>query len=166
VSELAGTRRPANGGATDDRSLEKTLEFDGVATDQPSAEEAAEFDGVVGFSLQGPGPLQAAEGRLGESSQVYICAPDGPAGAWAMGFEEDVKLLARAFASGGIELCRELIDDLPARSPARSKSRKHRKVDVHIALHGPDLDSSDEEELRELILEFVEKRADVNVVRP
>lgn len=165
MNDLAGTRRRVNGGATDDRPLENALEFDGFAMDQRSAEEAAEFDGVVGFSLQATGSWQAAEGHPGQSSQVYVSAPDGPSGSWAMGLEEDVRLLARAFAAGGIDLCRELIDDLPARSSARSKSRKQRKVDVRIALHGPDIDSSDEEELRDLIWAFVEKRVDGSVVR-
>lgn len=83
-----------------------------------------------------------------------------------MGLEEDLRLLARAFVAGGIDLCRELIDDLPARSSARSKSRKQRKVDVHIALHGAELSSNDEEELRDLIWALVEKRSDGIAVRP
>jgi hypothetical protein len=165
VTDLAGTRRRVDGGATDDRPLENAREFDGFAMDQPSAEEAADFDGVVGVTSQ-TGSLQAAEGHPGRSSQVYVCAPDGPSGAWAMGLEEDMRLLARAFAAGGIDLCRGLIEDLPARSAARSKSGKQRKVDVRIAVHGPDLDQSDEEELRDLIWDLVEKRADGSVVRP
>lgn len=167
VKDLAGAQRRVDVGATDDRSVESAHEFDGFDTDQRSAEGPAELDGVVGLSLQA-GSVQAPDGHPGQSAQVYVCAPDGPSGSWAMGFEEDVRLLARAFAAGGIDRCRELIDDLPARSSPRSKShkQKQRKVDVRIALHGPDLDSSDEEELRDLICALVEKRVDGVVVRP
>ena len=163
MTDLAGARRRVNDGATDDRPLEDAGAVD--RSEEP-LEETDEFDGVVGFSSQGAASLEPAEGPPRESSQVYICAPDGPSGSWAMGLEEDVRLLARAFAVGGIELCRELINDLPARSSARSKSPTKPKVDVRIALHGPDLDSSDEEELLDLIWAFVEKRTDGSVVRP
>jgi hypothetical protein len=159
VSDLAGTPHRISGAAIDDDGpLEDAGALDGFMDER--SEEAGDFDGVVGFSLQ------SAEGLLRQSSQIYVSAPDGPSGSWAMGLEEDVRLLARAFAAGGIDLCRELIDDLPARSSARSKSPKQRKVDLRIALHGPDLDASDEEELCELIWALVEKRVDGSVVRP
>jgi hypothetical protein len=113
--------------------------------------EAGEFDGVVGF------PLESDEGLPSQSAQVYVSAPDGPSASWAMGLEDDVRLLAGAFAVGGIDLCRELIEALPSRSSGTSRSRQ-RKEDVHVALHGFEPDSSDEEELRNLILILVEKR--------
>ena len=113
--------------------------------------EAGEFDGVVGF------PLESDEGPPSESSQVYVSAPDGPSGSWAMGLEDDLRLLSRAFAVGGTDLCRELIEALPPRSSVRSRSPQ-RKEEVHVALHGLGLDSSDEEELRDLIWMLVEKR--------
>jgi hypothetical protein len=159
VSDLAGTPRRTSGAPLDDGSLENAGAHDGFAMDERS-EEAGEVDGVVGFSLQSP------EGPLRQSSQVYVSAPDGPSGSWAMGLDEDVRLLARAFAEGGTAGCRKLIDGLPSRSAGKSKSPKQKKADVRIALHGRDLDSGDKEELLDLIWALVEKRSDGNVVRP
>lgn len=122
--------------------------------------EADEFDGVVGFSSESderPPPSH--------SSQIYVSAPDGPSASWAMGLEDDVALLARAFAAGGIDLCREVIEAFGPRSSGASRSPR-RKEDVHIALHGLALDSSDEEELRRLISMLVEKRIADNKTRP
>lgn len=120
--------------------------------------EAGEFDGVVGF------PLESDEGPSSQSSQVYVSAPDGPSVSWAMGLEDDVRLLARAFAAGGTDLCRELIEALPPRASGTSRSRQ--KEEVHVALHGLELDSSDEEELRDLIWMLVEKRIAGGAARP
>ena len=122
----------------------------GEAVDEPPF-EAGEFDGVVGF------PLESHEGPPSESSQVFVSAPDGPSASWAMGLEDDVRQLARAFAVGGTDLCRELIESFGPRSSGTSRSPQ-RKEEVHVALHGLGLDSSDEEELRDLIWMLVEKR--------
>jgi hypothetical protein len=121
--------------------------------------EAGEFDGVVGFHLE------SDEGPPSQSSQVYVSAPDGPSVSWAMGLEDDVRLLARAFAAGGTDLCRELIEALPPRASGTSRSRQQ-KEEVHVALHGLELDSSDEEELRDLIWMLVEKRIAGGGARP
>jgi hypothetical protein len=146
-------------GAIDEWPFEKAGEFDGVAIDEWPFEKAGEFDGVVGF------PLESAEGPPSQSSQVYVAAPHGPSGSWAMGLEDDVRLLARAFAAGGTDLCRELIKGLPPRSSGTSRSPQQ-KEGVHVALHGLELDSSDEEELRDLIWTLVEKRVEGGGVRP
>jgi hypothetical protein len=157
VSELAGKRR-TSGALVDERPLEDTGTSDGVVMDE-WLEEASEFDGVVGFSLE------SAERPPSQSSQVYVAAPSGPSGSWAMGLEDDVRLLARAFAAGGTDLCRELVEALPPRSSKTSQSRQQ-KEDVHVALHGLELDSSDEEELRDLIWMLVEKRIAGGGARP
>jgi hypothetical protein len=114
-------------------------------------DKVGEYDCVVGASfLSDVRPPS-------QSSQVYVSAPDGPSGSWAMGLEDDVRMLARAFAAGGFDLCRELIEGLLPRRSGASRS-PNRKPKVHIALHGLELDSRDEEELRDLIWTLVERR--------
>ena len=152
MSELAGKRRTSEA-LVDERPFEDTGTSDGVVMDE-WLEEAGEFDGVVGFSLE------SAERPPSQSSQVYVAAPDGPSASWAMGLEDDVRLLSRAFAAGGIDLCRELIEGFAPRSSRRSRSSQQKKGDVHVALHGLELNSSDEEELRDLIWTLVKKRAE------
>lgn len=159
MSDLAGKPRGKSRAAMDERPLEDAGVLDAFPLDD-RLDEAGEFDGIVGFSLD------SAERPPSQSPQIWVSAPHGPSGSWAMGLEDDVRLLARAFAAGGTDLCRKLIDDLPSRSSGRAKSPKQKEPDVHIALHGPDLDSSDEEELRDLIWALVEKRVDGSVVRP
>jgi hypothetical protein len=137
----------------------KPERIDGGAIDEWPFEESDEFDGFVGF------PLESDEPPPSQSSQVYVSAPDGPSVSWAMGLEDDVRLLAQAFAAGGTDLCRKLIEGLPPRSSGWSRSPQ-RKEEVQVALHGLELDSSEEEELRDLIWMLVEKRIAGGGVRP
>jgi hypothetical protein len=130
----------------------------GEATDEGPF-DPDEFDGVVGL------PLESAEGRPSQPSQIYVSAPDGPSGSWAMGLEDDVTLLARTYAAGGIDLCRELIEAFGPRPSGTSRSARQ-KEEVHVALHGLALDSSDEEELRDLISMLVEMRIADDKARP
>src|SRR2546430_7799568 len=125
--------------------------IDGGAIDEWPFEEPGEFDGFVGF------PWESDEVPPSQSSQVYVSAPDGPSVSWAMGLEDDVRLLAQAFAAGGTDLCREWIEGLQPRSSGRSRSLQ-RKEEVQVALHGLELDAGEEEELRDLIWMLVEKR--------
>jgi len=137
----------------------KPERIDGGAIDEWPFEEPGELDGFVGF------PLESDEVPPSQSSQVYVCAPDGPSASWAMGLEDDVRLLAQAFAAGGIDLCRELIEGIAPRSSGKSRSLRG-KEEVQVALHGLEFDAGEEEELRDLIWMLVEKRIEGAGVRP
>jgi len=74
-------------------------------------------------------------------------------------------LKAAAFAAGGIDLCRELIEGIAPRSSGKSRSLRG-KEEVQVALHGLEFDAGEEEELRDLIWMLVEKRIEGAGVRP
>jgi hypothetical protein len=149
VSDLAGM----SWAATAVRPLENGGAPDGVPV-RSGPEDAGELDGVVGFSFED------AQRPTGRSSQIHVSAPDGPSGSSAIGLEDDLRILALAFAAGGAERCRELIAGLAPRRARRSSPSQQQPVDVHIALHGLELDPDDEEELRELIRMLVAGRAE------
>ncbi len=149
MSDLAGM----SWAATAVRPLENGGAPDGVAV-RSVPEDAGELDGVVGFSFED------AERPTSRSSQIHVSAPDGPSGSSAIGLEDDLRVLARAFAAGGTVGCRELIAGLEPRRARRSSPSQQQPVDVHIALHGLELDPDDEEELRELIRMLAAGRAE------
>jgi hypothetical protein len=127
---------------------------EGTIDEWPFEEEAGEFDAILGL------PLASDERhpRRSSDSQVYVClSGDARSASWAMGLEEDVRLLALAFAAGGAELAHEITRGHLPRSSSRSRSPEQRE-DVGVALHGLNLDPRDEEELRDLIRMLVEKR--------
>jgi hypothetical protein len=71
-----------------------------------------------------------------------------------MGLEDDVRLLAQAFASGGISLCREMTENLVAQSAAQSPSpERHEDVDVQFSP-----DSGVDDDLRDLIRMLIRER--------
>ena len=126
---------------------------DGPIDDWPFEEEAGEFDAIIGF----PSASDERPPRRSDS-QVYVSVSgDVRSASWAMGLEEDVRLLALAFASGGAELAHEITRGHLPRSSSRSRSAEQRE-DVGVALHGLNLDPREEEELRGLIQMLVEKR--------
>ncbi len=113
------------------------------------------LDGIVGLPFESgaaPPTLSSLD------SQVYVSVSgDALHAAWAMGLEDDLNLLAQAFARGEASLCREMIEGGETRSSSQSRAAdRHEEVDV--ALHGLDPDSGDEDELRALIRLLVEER--------
>jgi hypothetical protein len=125
--------------------------------DEWPLDDGGELDAILGL----PGlPLEPDERLRGQSSdaQIYVSvAGDARSVSWAMGLEEDVRLLAEAFAAGGAALAHEVTGGLLSRSS--SKTRKpDRREDVAVALDGLMLDPGDEEELRGLIRMLVESR--------
>lgn len=127
---------------------------EGPIDDWPFEEEASEFDAIIGL------PLASDEGhpRRSSDSQVFVSVSgDARSASWAMGLEEDVRVLALAFAAGGAELAHEITRGHLRRSSGKSRSAEQRE-DFGVALHGLNLDPRDEEELRDLIQMLVEKR--------
>jgi hypothetical protein len=92
---------------------------EGTIDEWPFEEEAGEFDAIVGL------PLASDERhpRRSSDSQVYVSVSgDARSASWAMGLEEDVRLLALAFATGGAELAHEITRGHLPRSSSRSRS--------------------------------------------
>jgi hypothetical protein len=112
------------------------------------------LDGIVGLPVESGAPL----GLSPRESQVYVSVSgDAMYAPWAMGLEEDLKLLAQAFAEGGAPLCREMIESVVGRTSSQSRSAD-RYEEIDVALHGLKLDSADEDELRDLIRLLVAER--------
>lgn len=112
------------------------------------------LDGVVGQPFESG----ARAGMSPSESQVYV-AVSGEAmyASWAMGLEEDLRVLGQAFAEGGASLCREMIESVAERSSSESRSAD-RFEEIDVALYGLKLDSDDEDELRDLIRLLVTER--------
>jgi len=128
----------------------------------PFEQEPSEFDAIIGL------PLEPGKGhpRRSPDSQVYVSVSgDALSASWAMGLENDVKLLALAFAAGGAKLAHELTRGRLRRSSGRSRKPEQRE-DVAVAVHGLNLDPRDEEELCDLIRMLVEKRIEDEGRRP
>ena len=72
------------------------------------------FDGIVGP------PFESGAASPGPSSlDLYVSvAGDAMYASWAMGLEEDLKLLAQC-SRGGVSLCREMIESVVPRSSSR-----------------------------------------------
>lgn len=123
--------------------------------DESPFDPARAFDGVVGLRFE-PGAVRLSPSS--PDSPVYVSI-SGKAlrEAWAMGLEDDVRLLARAVAEGGASPCRELIEGLLTRPSDQSRSAD-RQEEVGVALHGLELEAGDEDELRVLIRMLVEAR--------
>jgi hypothetical protein len=123
--------------------------------DESPFDLARGFDGIVGL------PSESDEAPASLSSvdpQLYVSVSgDAMHAPWAMGLEDDVRLLAQVFAAGGASLCREMIEGLGKGSASQSRSRD-RFEEVDVELHGLELDSGGEEELRDLIRTLVGER--------
>ena len=113
------------------------------------------FDGIVGLPFE----AGAAPPSLSSlDSQAYVSVSgDAMYAPWAMGLEDDLKLLAQAFAEGGASLCREMVKGVVKRSSSKSRSADQYE-EIDVALIGLELDSRGEEELRDLIRLLVEER--------
>lgn len=113
------------------------------------------FDGIVGPPLEcGPAP----PGLSSRDSLVYVSVSgDAMYAPWAMGLEDDLRLLAQAFTAGGVSLCREMIEGVVTRSSSQSRSGD-RFEEIDVALHGLELGSGDEDEFRDLIRLLVAAR--------
>jgi hypothetical protein len=124
-------------------------------TDESPLDNVNEFDGIVGL------PLEPDEGRPPGSSydsQVYVSlSGDAESATWAIGLEDDLRVLALAFAAGGTALAQEITAGLLPESSGRSRSLDQPE-EVDVALHGLMLDSRDEEKLRDLIRMLVAER--------
>jgi hypothetical protein len=113
------------------------------------------FDGIVGLPFESGAALPGPSSR---DSLVYVSVSgDAMYAAWAMGLEDDLRLLARAFAEGGVSLCREMIEGVVTRSSSQSRSAD-RFEEIDVALHGLELDSGDEDQFRDLIRLLVAQR--------
>jgi hypothetical protein len=111
------------------------------------------FDGIVGP------PFESGAAPPGLSSlDLYVfVSGDAMYASWAMGLEDDLKLLAQSFAAGGVSLCREMIESVVPRSSSQSRSAD-RFEEIDVALHGLELESGDEDEFRDLIRLLVAER--------
>jgi len=130
--------------------------------DEWPLDDARELDAIVRL------PSEPDEGlpRRSSAAQVYVSvAGDARSASWAMGLEEDVRLLAEAFAAGGSALAHQITRGLLPRSSSRTR-KPDRREEVDVALHGLMLDSRDEEELRDLIRMLVEARIAGESSRP
>ena len=120
-------------------------------------DEADGFDGIVGGL-----PLEVDEGfpsRSSPNSQIYVSASgDARYGSWAIGLEDDVRLLVRAFAAGGASLCRDLTEGLLTTRSSGQSQPPGQHEEVNVELHALGLDSGDEDELRDLIRMLVGER--------
>jgi hypothetical protein len=130
--------------------------------DEWPLDDAKELDAILGL------PSESDEGlpRRSSAAQVHVSvAGDARSASWAMGLEEDVRLLAEAFAAGGSALAHEITRGLLPRASSRRR-KPDRGDDVEVALRGLMLDSRDEEELRDLIRMLVEARIAGESSRP
>ena len=113
------------------------------------------FDGTVGPPFEsGAGPPGVSP--LDSPAHVSVSG-DAMYASWAMGLEDDLRLLAQAFAAGGVSLCREMIESVVIRSSSQSRSADELEA-IEIALHGLDIDTGDEDEFRDLIRLLVAER--------
>jgi hypothetical protein len=122
---------------------------------EPPVDKARALDGVVGL----PSEAATAPPSLSSlDSQVYVSVSgDARYAPWAMGLEDDLRLLGQAFAEGGASLCREMVKGVVKRSSSKSQSAD-RYEEIDVALIGLKLDSRGEEELRDLIRLLVGER--------
>jgi hypothetical protein len=123
--------------------------------DERPFDEDQPLDAIVGLPLES---VEAPPSLPSGAGQVYVSVSgDALHASWAMGLEDDVRLLGRAFAAGGASLAREMIDGRRTRSSDQSRSPDQYEG-VDVALHGLGLDSGDEDELRDLIRMLVGER--------
>ena len=131
--------------------------------DEQPFDEDRPLDAIVGLPSESD---EAPSGLTSGGAQVYVSVSgDALHASWAMGLEDDVRLLGRAFAAGEASLAREMIDGLRSRSSAQAQS-PDQSEEVEIALHGFGLDSGHEEELRDLIRMLVGDRMARGSPRP
>jgi hypothetical protein len=110
------------------------------------------LDGIVGLPLEPNGALQTVSSP---DSQLRVSVSgDALTEPWAMGLEDDVRLLAQAFAAGGVSLCREMTEHLVTRSAGQSPPPDENKdVDVQFSP-----DSGVDDDLRDLIRMLIRER--------
>ena len=131
------------------------MEEDEPGFPRDATKVARAFDGVVGSPFESD---NAPPGPSSLDSQLYVSVSgDALYSSWAMGLEDDVRLLAQAFAEGGASLCREMVEGLSTQSSRQSRS-PDRDEGISVELGGLELDPGDEDELRDLIRMLVEER--------